>query len=54
MYNEVVNKSLDTLVIALCGDYGRQREAVDGKTAPKGLTLSIGIIALRYMTPPLK
>ena len=35
MYNEAVNKTLDALVIALCGDYGRQREAVDNQSAPK-------------------
>ena len=35
MYNEAVSKTLDALVIALCGDYGRQREAVDSKSASK-------------------
>lgn len=35
MDNGILAPSLDSLVIALCRDYPRQREAIEGRTAEK-------------------
>ena len=35
MDNEVLEKSLDQLVIALCADYPRQKKAIEERTAEK-------------------
>ncbi len=35
MDNEVLDRSLDQLVVALCADYPRQQKAIEERTAPK-------------------